>query len=52
MPLRVLIVASKDPARPQFRADLSWNTAPQFAPAAFSFVPPKNARLAPARSAQ
>jgi len=51
MPLRVLIVASKDPARPQFRADLTWNTAPQFAPAAFSFVPPKNARLADARPA-
>jgi hypothetical protein len=50
-PLRVLIVASNDPARPQFRADLSWNTAPQFDPAAFSFVPPKSARLADARPA-
>lgn len=52
MPLRVLIVASKDPARPQFRADLSWNTAPQFDKAAFAFVPPKNARLVDTRQIQ
>jgi hypothetical protein len=52
MPLRVLIVASKDPARPQFRADLAWNTAPQFDKAAFAFVPPKNARLIDVRKVQ
>ena len=43
-PMRVVIVSSKDPARPQFRADLAWNTAPQFAPGLFTFVPPANAR--------
>ncbi|MBW8815506.1 MAG: DUF2092 domain-containing protein [Caulobacterales bacterium] len=43
-PLRVVIVSSKDAARPQFRADLAWNTAPQFGPGLFTFVPPQNAR--------
>jgi hypothetical protein len=43
-PLRVTIVAAKDPARPQFQADLAWNTAPQFTPVAFAFAPPANAR--------
>jgi hypothetical protein len=45
-PLRVTIVAKDDPARPQFQADLSWDTAPQFAPGAFVFTPPPNARAA------
>jgi hypothetical protein len=44
IPLRVVIVSSKDPARPQFRADLAWNTAPQFPAGQFTFVPPANAR--------
>ncbi len=44
-PLRVVIVASDDPARPQFEADLAWDTAPQFAQDAFVFTPPANARL-------
>jgi hypothetical protein len=48
-PLRVTIVASDDPARPQFEADLSWDTAPQFAPGAFAFAPPPNARAGDAR---
>jgi hypothetical protein len=43
-PLRVIIVAKDDPARPQFQADLSWNTAPRFTPAAFAFTPPPNTR--------
>lgn len=43
-PLRVTIVASDDPARPQFQADLSWDTAPQFTQGAFAFAPPPNAR--------
>jgi hypothetical protein len=51
-PLRVLIVATSDPARPRFRADLTWNTAPQFDAAAFTFKPPANARLADARPAR
>lgn len=49
VPLRVAIVASSDPARPQFRADLSWDTAPKFAPNAFAFVPPPNARAVAVR---
>jgi hypothetical protein len=51
-PLRVLVVATSDPARPRFRADLTWNTAPQFDAAAFTFKPPANARLADARPAR
>lgn len=43
-PLRVAIVANGDPARPQFRADLAWDTTPKFAPNAFAFAPPPNAR--------
>lgn len=43
-PLRVVIVASDDPARPKFQADLTWDTAPQFADNAFAFTPPANAR--------
>ena len=43
-PLRVIIASSDDPDRPQFRTDLSWNTAPQFAPDTFAFAPPPNAR--------
>lgn len=43
-PLRVVIVASDDPVRPQFQADLAWDTAPQFADNAFAFTPPANAR--------
>jgi hypothetical protein len=43
LPLRIAIVSSKDPARPQFLADLAWNTAPQFAANAWTFTPPPNA---------
>lgn len=49
VPLRVTIVSSDDPARPQFEGDLSWNTAPQFSPDAFAFVPPPNARAVDTR---
>jgi len=44
LPLRVAIVANSDPAQPQFQADLSWDMAPHFAPDAFAFSPPPNAR--------
>jgi hypothetical protein len=44
-PLRVTIVSSSDPARPQFQADLTWETAPQFAADAFFFAAPANARV-------
>jgi hypothetical protein len=43
-PLRVIIVDSDDPARPQFQADLSWDTAPNFTTDAFAFAPPPKAR--------
>jgi hypothetical protein len=42
LPLRIAIVSSTDPARPQFQADLAWNTAPQFAANAWTFAPPPN----------
>jgi hypothetical protein len=43
-PLRINIVASSDPARPRFEADLAWDTSPQFAANTFAFAPPPNAR--------
>jgi hypothetical protein len=43
-PLRAVIVASDDPARPQFQADLAWDMAPQFAQDTFAFTPPASAR--------
>jgi hypothetical protein len=42
-PLRIIIVASDDPARPKFQADLSWDMAPRFSPDAFVFAPPPSA---------
>jgi hypothetical protein len=42
LPLRVTIVPRNDPAKPQFQANLAWNTVPQFAPGAFTFTPPPN----------
>ena len=47
VPLRVVIVASQDPARPRFQADLSWDTAPQFAADTFVFTPPPGAKAIP-----
>jgi hypothetical protein len=48
-PLRVIIIASDDPARPQFQTDLSWDTNPQFAQEAFAFAPPPSARAVTGR---
>ncbi|HEY9218892.1 MAG TPA: DUF2092 domain-containing protein [Phenylobacterium sp.] len=45
VPLRLSIVASDDPARPEFQADMSWDTAPQFAADAFSSAAPASARV-------
>jgi len=47
-PLRVAIVAKNDPAKPQFQADLFWDTSPKFASNAFVFAAPPNSRPAPA----
>lgn len=44
VPLRVTVVASDDPARPRFEANLTWDMAPTFASNAFVFAPPPNAR--------
>ncbi len=44
VPLRVAIVASDDPARPKFQADLTWDTTAQFAAPEFAFTPPANAK--------
>jgi hypothetical protein len=50
LPLKVVIVASTDPARPQFEADLTWDTAATFAADTFAFVPPASAKLITIRS--
>ncbi len=44
LPLRIIIVASDDPARPQFESTLTWDTSPTFAPDTFTFTPPANAK--------
>ena len=44
LPLRVVVTSTSDPVRPQFEADLTWNTAPQFADATFTFQPPSDAK--------
>jgi len=49
-PQRVTIVSTDDPARPKFQADLTWDTAPRFAPNTFAFAPPPNARAVDIRS--
>jgi hypothetical protein len=51
LPLRVVLVARDDPARPQFEADLSWDTAPQFAADTFVFKPPPEAKAIPLAAA-
>lgn len=43
VPHRIVIVDRSDEARPQFTADLAWRTNPSFAPATFTFQPPKGA---------
>ena len=50
LPLRVEIVASDDPARPRFEAELTWDTAVTFAADTFAFTPPANAKQIPIRS--
>ena len=50
LPLRVEIVASDDPARPRFEAELTWDTAATFAADTFAFTPSADAKLIPIRS--
>jgi hypothetical protein len=47
MPVRVVLVANDDPARPQFEANLTWDTAPQFDADTFVFAPPPGAKAIP-----
>ena len=51
-PVRISLVSSDDPARPEFQADLTWDTSPQFASDAFTFAPPPNAKQIPIRPKQ
>ncbi len=51
-PLRIVIVDSDDPGRPQFRADLTWDMAPTFTPQVFAFAPPPNSHPVGAQPAQ
>jgi hypothetical protein len=50
LPLKVVIVASTDPGRPQFEAELTWDTAATFAADTFVFMPPASAKLITIRS--
>jgi hypothetical protein len=50
LPLKVVIVASTDPARPQFEADLTWDTAATLPTETFAFMPPASAKLITIRS--
>ena len=50
LPLRVTIVASQDPARPRFQADLAWDTDPKFTAETFVFSPPPGAKPIPIAS--
>jgi hypothetical protein len=40
----VVVTSTSDPVQPQFRADLNWNTAAQFADNTFVFQPPADAK--------
>jgi hypothetical protein len=51
LPLRVVVVGASDPSRPQFEADLTWDTSPQFAADTFVFTPPPQAKAIPMASA-
>jgi hypothetical protein len=44
LPLRVVVTSTDDHAQPQFEADLTWNTAPQYADNDFVFQPPADAK--------
>lgn len=44
LPRKLVITTTSDDARPQYRAVMTWNLAPSFDAAAFTFVPPKDAR--------
>jgi hypothetical protein len=44
LPRKLAITTTTDPARPQYSSVLTWNLAPSFNDAAFTFVPPNGAQ--------
>jgi hypothetical protein len=44
LPRKLVIRTTTDAARPQYTATLAWNLAPSYDDAAFTFVPPKDAK--------
>lgn len=44
LPRKLVITTTTDPARPKFTSLMTWNLAPSFNDAAFTFVPPKDAK--------
>jgi hypothetical protein len=44
LPRKLIITTTTDPARPQFRSVMTWNLAPSYNDAAFTFVPPRDAK--------
>jgi hypothetical protein len=43
-PRKLVITTTTDPARPRFTSVMTWNLAPSFDEAAFTFEPPKDAK--------
>jgi hypothetical protein len=43
LPRKLMITTTTDPARPRFTSVITWNLAPSFDDAAFTFEPPKDA---------
>jgi hypothetical protein len=44
LPRKLAITTTNDESRPQYSSVITWNLAPSFNDAAFTFVPPKDAR--------
>jgi hypothetical protein len=44
LPRKLVITTTTDPARPRFTSVMTWNLAPSYNDAAFTFVPPKDAK--------
>jgi hypothetical protein len=44
LPRKLAITTTTDPARPRFTSVITWNLAPSFDDAAFTFEPPKDAK--------
>jgi hypothetical protein len=44
LPCKLVITTTDEPAQPQYSAVFKWDLAPKIDPAAFTFVPPKDAK--------